>query len=95
MHSRKRLAPATSLTALEPYTLPRPVLKPSLSAALPVAVPLLGLGLLLLTASGLSALRVSWLAFTVPLYAHRLNLATVGIAAFALAFLWLNIVAFL
>jgi hypothetical protein len=65
---------------------------PSLSRALPVFVPLIGLGLLLLAgASALSARRIPLPARAKPLYARRVDLAAFGFGAIALALLWLNL----
>jgi hypothetical protein len=65
---------------------------PSLSRALPVFVPLLGLGLLLLAgASALSARRLPLPARAEALYARRVDLAAIGFGAIALALLWLNV----
>lgn len=76
--------------------MPAPALggtKPQLSKALPVVVPLVGFGLLLvlLGASAVSARRVLWPPVAEPLYAHRFDVAAVGIGAIALAFLSLTI----
>ena len=65
---------------------------PPLSSAALVALPLAGLGLLLLLgASVVSAQRVPWPALAEPLYTRRLDLAALGIGAIALALLWLNV----
>jgi hypothetical protein len=79
---------ASPITALSETTSP-----PSGVPAL--VLPLLGLGLLLLGASAVSARRVPWPALVVPLEAHRLDLAAVGIGAIALALLLLNVTVFL
>jgi hypothetical protein len=65
-----------------------------LSSALPVVVPLVGLGLaLLLGVSVASARRIPWPGVAEPLYEHRINLAAVGFGAIAIALLllWLNV----
>jgi hypothetical protein len=65
---------------------------PLSAAALPVAVPLVGLGLmLLLGASLVSARRVPLPALANRVYARRLDLAAFGFGAIALALLWLNV----
>jgi hypothetical protein len=65
---------------------------PSLSLALPVFVPLIGLGLLLLLgASALSARLIPLPARAEALYARRVDLAAFGFGAIALALLWLNV----
>jgi hypothetical protein len=65
---------------------------PSLSTALPVVVPLVGLGLvLLLVPSALSARRLPLPARAEALYARRVDLAAIGFGAIALALLWLNV----
>jgi hypothetical protein len=65
---------------------------PLSSAALPVAVPLVGLGLmLLLGASLLSARRVPLPGVAERVYARRRDLAAFGFGAIALGLLWLNL----
>ena len=65
---------------------------PLSSAALPVAVPLVGLGLMLLLAASLvSARRVPLPGVGERVYARRLDLAAFGFGALALALLWLNV----
>jgi hypothetical protein len=80
-----------SLNAAPPPVFPRR--DPPLSAAaLPVAVPLVGLGLILLLAASLvSARRLPWPAVADRVYARRLDLAAFGFGAIALALLWLNV----
>ena len=80
-----------NLNAAPPLVLPRT--EPPLSAvALPVAVPLVGVGLmLLLGASLVSARRVPWPAVADRVYTRRRDLAAVGFGAIALALLWLNV----
>jgi hypothetical protein len=68
--------------------------QPSFSSALPVVVPLIGLGLLLLAgASALSARRIPLPARAEALYARRVDLAAFGFGAIAIALvlLWLNV----
>jgi ABC-type antimicrobial peptide transport system permease subunit len=87
--------PARETPDLNPASAAVPVRRdPPLSSALPVVVPLVGLGLvLLLAASDVSARRVPWPALAERLYANRLDLAAVGfgVIAIALALLWLNV----
>ncbi|HET8861669.1 MAG TPA: hypothetical protein VFM94_00275 [Solirubrobacterales bacterium] len=80
-----------NLDAAPPPVFPRR--EPPLSAAaLPVAVPLVGLGLmLLLGASLVSSRRVPWPGVAERVYARRLDLAAFGFGAIALALLWLNV----
>jgi hypothetical protein len=80
-----------NLDAAPPLVLPRP--EPLLSSvALPVAVPLVGLGLmLLLGASLVSARRVPLPGVAERVYARRRDLAAFGFGAIALALLWLNV----
>jgi hypothetical protein len=75
------LAPAPFVALSEPS---RPITSPAI-------LPLLGLGLLLLLGASVASARwVPWPELAVPLYAHRRDLATVGVGVIALAFLWLN-----
>ena len=80
-----------NLDAAPPPVFPRP--EPLLSSvALPVAVPLVGLGLmLLLGASLVSARRVPLRGVAERVYARRRDLAAFGFGAIALALLWLNV----
>jgi hypothetical protein len=64
------------------------------SSAVLVVLPLVGLGLLLIGASVVSTRRVPWPALAEPLYAHRLDLAVIGVGAIAVALLCLNITVF-
>jgi hypothetical protein len=57
-------------------------------------LPLLGLGMLLLGASAVSARHIPWPMLVAPLHAHRLDLAALGVGAIALALLWLNVAVF-
>jgi len=58
----------------------------------PVVLPLVGIGLLLLLgASVVSVRRIPLPAQAEPLYARRLDLAAIGVGAIALALLWLNV----
>lgn len=90
--SRRSLA-VPARRALSLGELPPPVFagpdSPTVSAPAPV-FPFVGLGLLLLGASALSARRIPWPAVARPLEAHRVELAAVGVGAIALALLWLN-----
>jgi hypothetical protein len=80
-----------NLNAAPPPVFPRRE-PPLSSAALPVAVPLVGLGLmLLLGASLVSARRVPWPSVAERAYERRLDLAVCGFGAIALALLWLNV----
>jgi Tfp pilus assembly protein FimV len=96
---QKASRPARAALARETLNLdaaPPPVLPqrepPLSSAALPVAVPLVGLGLmLLLGASVASARRIPWPGVAERVYARRLDLAAFGFGAIALALLWLNV----
>jgi hypothetical protein len=95
---RRRSRPSRAVSAATPLDLnaaPTPVLArsdPSLSNAVPVVLPLVGLGLLLLLgASVVSVRRVPRPALAEPLYAHRVDVAAIGIGAIALALLWLNV----
>jgi hypothetical protein len=67
---------------------------PAVSSAVLVVLPLVGLGLLLIGASVVSTRRVPWPALAEPLYAHRLDLAVIGVGAIAIALLCLNITVF-
>jgi hypothetical protein len=90
--ARATLARETlNLNAAPPPVFPRR--EPPLSAAaLPVAVPLVGLGLmLLLGASLVSARRVPLPGVAERVYARRRDLAAFGFGAIALALLWLNV----
>jgi hypothetical protein len=90
--ARATLARETlNLNAAPPPVFPRRE-PPLSSAALPVAVPLVGLGLmLLLGASLVSARRVPWPSVAERAYERRLDLAVCGFGAIALALLWLNV----
>jgi hypothetical protein len=55
---------------------------------------LVGLGLLLIGASVVSTRRVPWPALAEPLYAHRVDLAVIGVGAIAVALLCLNVTVF-
>lgn len=80
-----------NLDAAPPPVFPRRE-PPLSSAALPVAVPLVGLGLMLLLAASLvSARRVPLPGVAERVYARRLDLAAFGFGALALALLWLNV----
>jgi hypothetical protein len=68
--------------------------EPAVSSAVLVVLPLVGLGLLLIGASVASTRRVPWPALAEPLYAHRLDLAVIGVGAIAVALLCLNITVF-
>jgi hypothetical protein len=58
---------------------------------MPVVLPLVGFGLLLLLgASVVSVRRVPWPALAEPVYARRSDLAAIGLGAIALALLLLN-----
>lgn len=87
------VAPVSKTLGLEADAAPASARRdPSLSMALPVAVPLVGLGLLLLLgASALSAGRIPLPARAEVLYARRVDLAAFGFGALALALLWLNL----
>ena len=88
--SRADPAPASVV----PISTPAPVIgrpRPSLANALPVVLPLIGIGLLLLGASAVSAWYGPWPQLVGPLYPHRQNLAAVGVGAIALALLCLNV----
>jgi hypothetical protein len=78
---RRTLAPAPFVALSESS---RPMTSPAI-------LPLLGLGLLLLLGASVASARwVPWPELAEPLYAHRRDLATVGVGVIALAFLWLN-----
>jgi hypothetical protein len=63
-----------------------------LSRAVPIVLPLVGLGLLLLIgAFAVSTRRVAWPALAEPLYAHRVDLVVIGIGAIAVALVCLNV----
>src|SRR5512132_725169 len=84
-----RETPNLDAAPLPVFPRPEPLLS---SAALPVAVPMVGLGLaLLLGASLVSALRVPRPGVAERVYARRLDLAAFGFGAIALALLWLNV----
>jgi hypothetical protein len=66
------------------------------AGSLPVIVPLLGFGLLLLLgAAALTSRRAPVPRIAAPLYQHRSDLVLVGAGAIAVALLWLNIAALL
>jgi hypothetical protein len=68
--------------------------EPALSSAVLLVLPLVGVGLLLIGASVVSTRRVPWPALAEPLYAHRLDLAVIGVGAIAVALLCLNVTVF-
>jgi type IV secretory pathway VirB10-like protein len=68
--------------------------EPPVSTSLALVLPLLGLGVLLLGASAVSARHVPWPVLRAPLHAHRPDLATLGVGAIALALLLLNVAVF-
>jgi periplasmic protein TonB len=83
--------------AFELASAPTPVLPQTeapASTALALVLPLLGLGALLLGASAVSPRHVPWPGLAAPLHAHRVDLATLGVGAIALALLWLNVTVF-
>ena len=95
-----RSTPVASVEpALDLALISAPVLSKSQGVAKPaipkvfllmcLGIVLLGIGLLL-GASLASARGVPWPEFAEPLHAHRRDLATVGIGAIAVAFLFLN-----
>ena len=99
--ARKRSRPSVAVPAdasLDHDVLPAPVLarsEPQLSLAVPVFLPLFGLGvLLLLGASAISVRRIPWPAIAQPLYARRSDVAAIGFGAIALALLLLNAAVF-
>lgn len=66
--------------------------KTPLSSAAPLVLPLVGLGLLLLAgAFAVSTRRVPWPELAEPLYAHRVDLAVIGVGAIAVALVCLNV----
>ena len=93
--ARLRIAGAS----LDHEALPAPLAAPSgpkLSSAVPVFLPLVGLGfLLLLGASALSVRRIPLPAVAQPLYARRSDVAAIGFGAIALGLLLLNATVFL
>lgn len=63
-----------------------------LSRAVPIVLPLLALGLLLLVgAFAVSTRRVPWPELAEPLYAHRVDLVVIGVGAIAVALVCLNV----
>lgn len=89
---------APAIPTLDPGPPPPRVVSASESVALgslALVVPLLGLGLLLVGASAVSARRIPWPELVGPLETHRADLAAAGIGAIALALLWLNFTVFL
>jgi hypothetical protein len=63
-----------------------------LSRAVPIVLPLVGLGLLLLVgAFAVSTRRVPWPELAEPLYAHRVDLVVIGVGAIAVALVCLNV----
>lgn len=99
MRTPIRDAPAVPAPeTLELDAAPTPVLPGSESppsSALALVLPLVGVGLLLIGASAVSAHRVPWPAVAGLLAAHRIDLVTAGVGAIALALLSLNVTVFL
>jgi hypothetical protein len=97
---RKRSRPSRTVSALPPRDLnaaPAPTLafarsETPLSRAVPIVLPLLALGLLLLFgAFAVSTRRVPWPELAEPLYAHRVDLVVIGVGAIAVALVCLNV----
>jgi hypothetical protein len=66
-----------------------------LSGAVPIVLPLVVFGLLLLVgAFVVSTRRVPWPALAEPLYAHRVDLVVIGVGAIAVALVCLNVAVF-
>lgn len=67
---------------------------PSPPSVPPLVLPMIGLGLLLVGGSTISARRVPWPTIAMHLDSHRVELAVGGAAAIAFALLWLNAAVF-
>jgi hypothetical protein len=96
--ARKRSRPVAAPPAVvtrDLQALPPPGVvrsEPKVPTAVPVLLPVVGVGLLLLLgASAASFLRVPLPALAEPLYARRSDLAAIGFGAIALALLLLNL----
>jgi hypothetical protein len=99
--ARKRIRASAAVPVgapLDQEALPAGVVarsEPQLSVAVPLLLPLFGLGLLLLLgASAVSFRRIPWPAIAQPLYARRSDVAALGFGAIALGLLLLNAAVF-
>lgn len=91
----RRQSPTETEEALEGTAIPAAQLKEAESAPTGVGVvvafgALVIFGLLMLGASAVPPRRVPWPVVAEPLFAHRSDLATLGIGTIAVAFLCLN-----
>ena len=99
--ARKRIQASAAAPAgapLDHEALPAPVLarsEPQLSVAVPLLLPLFGVGMLLLLGASLASFRqIPLPALAQPLYARRGDVAAIGFGAIALALLLLNAAVF-
>ena len=99
--ARKRIRASAAAPAgapLDHEALPAPVLarsEPQLSVAVPLLLPLFGVGMLLLLGASLASFRqIPLPALAQPLYARRADVAAIGFGAIALGLLLLNAAVF-